>query len=64
MYGVTAIGVDEIQYKKGHQYLTLVYQLNAESRRLLFVGQERKAKTLLRFFWEFGKERCEKLEFV
>jgi len=64
MYGVTAIGVDEIQYKKGHQYLTLVYQLNAESRRLLFVGQERKAKTLLRFFREFGKERCEKLEFV
>jgi transposase len=64
MYGVTAIGVDEIQYKKGHQYLTLVYQLNADSRRLLFVGQERKAKTLLRFFWEFGKERCEKLEFV
>lgn len=62
--GITAIGVDEIQYGKGHQYLTLVYQINAGARRLLFVGKERKAKTLLRFFWGFGKERCEALEFV
>jgi transposase len=62
--GITAIGVDEIQYGKGHRYLTLVYQINAGIRRLLFVGKERKAKTLLRFFRDFGKERCEKLEFV
>lgn len=62
--GITAIGIDEIQYGKGHQYLTLVYQINAGIRRLLFVGKERKAKTLLRFFRDFGKERCEKLEFV
>lgn len=62
--GITAIGVDEIQYRKGHQYLTLVYQINAGARRLLFVGRERKAKTLLRFFRDFGKERCEKLQFV
>lgn len=62
--GITAIGVDEIQYGKGHQYLTLVYQINLGMRRLLFVGKERKAKTLLRFFRDFGKERCEKLEFV
>ena len=25
---VNAIGVDEIQYAKGHKYLTLVYQIN------------------------------------
>ncbi len=62
--GVTAIGVDEIQHGKGQQYLTLVYQINAGMRRLLFVGRERKAKTLLRFFWEFGKERCARLTFV
>jgi len=62
--GVTAIGVDEIQYGKGHNYLTLVYQINSGMRRLLFVGKERKAKTLLRFFRDFGKERCEKLKFV
>ncbi len=62
--GVTAIGVDEIQYGKGHQYLTLVYQINAGARRLLFVGRDRKSKTLLRFFWEFGKERSARLMFV
>jgi len=62
--GITAIGVDEIQYGKGHQYLTLVYQINAEVRRLLFVGQERKAKTLLRFFRDFGKTRCALLKFI
>ena len=28
------------------------------------MGKERKAKTLLRFFRDFGKERCEKLKFV
>ena len=64
MYGVTAIGVDEIQYGHGHQYLTLVYQINEGARRLLFVGHDRKTKTLLRFFWEFGKERCDGLKFV
>lgn len=62
--GITAIGVDELQHGKGHQYVTLVYQLNAGVRRLLFVGRERKAKTLLRFFRDFGRERCERLEFV
>jgi len=62
--GVTAIGVDELQYGKGHKYLTLVYQINAGMRRLLFVGKERKAKTLLRFFRDFGKEHCEQLKFV
>ena len=62
--GVTAIGVDEIQYAKGHQYLTLVYQIDAGSRRLLFVGKDRTCKTLLRFFYEFGKERTALLQFI
>ncbi len=62
--GITEIGVDEIAVFKGHKYLTLVYQLNAGMRRLLWCGPERKAKTLLRFFREFGKERSAKLRFV
>jgi transposase len=61
---IEAIGVDEVQYRKGHQYLTLVYQIDEGMRRLLFVGQERKAKTLLRFFKEFGEERSKRLKFV
>jgi transposase len=62
--GVTEIGVDEIAVFKGHKYLTLVYQLNAGARRLLWCGPERKAKTLLRFFRQFGKERSSQLQFV
>jgi transposase len=61
---ITAIGVDEIQYGKGHQYLTVVYQIDAGMRRLLFVGKDRTAKTLLRILRTFGKERCLRLEFV
>lgn len=62
--GVTEIGVDEISVFKGHKYLTLVYQINAGARRLLWCGPERRVKTLLRFFQEFGKERSAKIQFV
>jgi transposase len=62
--GVTEIGVDEIAVHKGQSYLTLVYQLNAGARRLLWCGPQRRVKTLLRFFRDFGKERCKQLKFV
>lgn len=61
---ITAIGVDEIQYGKGHQYLTVVYQIDAGRRRLLFIGKDRTTKTLLRIFHEFGQDRCEQLQFI
>ncbi|PIE58194.1 MAG: hypothetical protein CSA33_04605 [Desulfobulbus propionicus] len=38
--GITAIAVDQIQYRKGHNYLTLLYQINKENRRLLWIGKE------------------------
>lgn len=62
--GVTEVGVDEISVFKGHKYLTLVYQLNSGAKRLLWCGPERRVKTLLHFFREFGKERSAKLQFV
>lgn len=62
--GVTQIGVDEIAVFKGHKYLTMVYQLDAGVRRLLWCGPERRVKTLLRFFRMFGKERSALLRFV
>lgn len=37
---IDAIGVDEIQYAKGHKYLTLVYQIDLDVTRLLWVGRE------------------------
>lgn len=62
--GVTAIGVDEILWRKGHKYLTLVYQIDTHSKRLLWVGKDRTVKTLLRFFRQFGKPRAAQLQFV
>jgi transposase len=62
--GVTAIGVDEMQWSRGHNYVTVVYQIDAGCRRLLWVGPKRTAKTLLRFFRWLGKERTEQLKFV
>jgi transposase len=62
--GVTAIGVDEILWHRGHKYLTVVYQIDSHCKRLLWVGKDRTVKTLLRFFRQFGKERCADLAFV
>jgi transposase len=62
--GVTALGVDEIQWQRGHRYLTLVYQIDEQCKRLLWIGQDRKVKTLLRFFRWFGKQRSSALRFI
>ena len=53
---ITAIGVDEIKYKFGHKYITLVYQLDLGARKLLYIGRERKAKVLSDIFDKFGKK--------
>jgi hypothetical protein len=55
--GIRAIGIDEIAWQRGHKYLTLVYQIDAHCKRLLWIGEHRKVKTLLRFFRWLGKER-------
>ena len=61
---VKSIGVDEIQWRDGHKYLTLVYQIDAGYKRLLWIGQERKESTLQSFFDEFGKKRTAGLKYV
>ena len=61
---IKSIGIDEVQWKWGHKYQTLVYQIDEGCKRLLWVGPDRTAKTLLRFFRFLGKERSAKLQFV
>ena len=61
---IRAIGVDEVQYSKGHKYLTLVYQIDAGCVRLLWIGRERTVKTFERFFAMIGPELSAKIEFV
>jgi transposase len=62
--GIESIGVDEVQWQRGHKYLTLVYQIDGGSKRLLWIGKDRTAKTFLRFFRMLGKERSGKLKFI
>ena len=62
---VTAIGIDEICWKKkGSKFLTLVYQIDNGCKRLLWAGKDRTKKTLLGFFDEFGPVRSSLLRFV
>ncbi|MDY6853268.1 MAG: transposase [Thermodesulfobacteriota bacterium] len=50
------LAVDEISIRKGHNYLTVV--LDSLSGHVLYVGKDRKAKTLERFFNQLkGKQR-------
>jgi transposase len=62
--GVRAIGIDEVAWRKGHKYLTLVYQIDSHCKRLLWIGRERKAKTLLGFFRWLGAERSGELRYI
>ena len=61
---ITSIGVDEVQWHRGHKYQTVVYQIDEDQKRLLWIGPDRKAKTLLRFFRFLGKERTARLQFI
>jgi transposase len=61
---VRAIGVDEIHIGKTHKFLTLVYQIEADCVRLLWVGQERTVRSFERFFALFGTEVAGRIEFV
>src|SRR5690606_15036403 len=55
------IGIDEISYKRGHKYLTVV--VDHDSGRLVWAAPGRNETTLQRFFDELGassvwQDRC------
>ena len=62
--GIESLGVDEVQWQCGHNYLTLVYQIDSGCKRLLWIGQARTTKSFLRFFRWLGKERSQGLKFI
>ena len=55
--GVLYIGIDELSRRRGHKYVTNVYDL--KQMRLLWSGEGRSEETLKRFFAEHG-ERLKK----
>jgi transposase len=61
---IYAIGVDEIQYAKGHKYLTLVYQIDQGFTRLLWVGKERTIESFQGFFTVIGEQVASGILFV
>ena len=61
---VAAIGIDEIMWRRGHEYLTLVYQIDAGCKRLLWIGQHRSEETIKGFFRWFTQDRALKLCYV
>jgi transposase len=62
--GIEAIGVDEIQWQRGHHYLTLVYQIQDGMKRLLWIGRERTEESLRGFFQTLPEETCRSIRFV
>lgn len=56
------IGIDEVSRRKGHRYLTLVYDLGR--RRLVWVGQNRDSETMAKFFRWLGPRRRRSIRVV
>jgi transposase len=62
--GIQSIGVDELAWKKHHKYLTLVYQIDQGSRRLLWIGRDRTKQTFNAFFDSLGEDRAQSIRFI
>ncbi len=54
--GLHRIGIDEISYKKGHRYITIV--VDHDTGRLVWAAPGRDRKTLAAFFTALGESRC------
>jgi transposase len=62
--GLTAIGVDEVAWSRGHRYLTLVYDIGEGTRRLLAVAEERTEASLRLCLDGLGEAACKQVQFV
>lgn len=62
--GIKAIGIDEIQWRRGHKYLTLVYQIDHGVKRLLWIAQDRTEQSLQQFFTYLGSRKSDRLRFT
>jgi transposase len=60
--GLVRIGIDEISYKRGHRYLTVI--VDHDTGRLVWAAPGRDDATLNRFFDELGDERAAKITHV
>lgn len=64
LQGVTAVGIDEIAWRRGHTYLTLVYDLSGSVKRLLAVAEKRTEASLREALESLGTEVLGGVRFV
>ena len=60
--GLTRIGIDEISYRRGHKYLSVV--VDHDTGRLVWIAPGRDKATLGRFFTLLGPQRCAQIALV
>jgi transposase len=60
--GLTRIGIDELSFRKGQRYITVV--VDHDSGRLVWAREGRDKKTVVGFFDELGAERTAKIRLV
>lgn len=56
------IGIDEVSYRRGHLFLTVV--VDHDTNRLVWAGQGQSKATLQRFFDTLGTDRCTQITHV
>ena len=61
---LTALGVDEIAWARGHTYLTLVYDISGRVKRLLAVAEQRTEASLRSCLESLGATACERVDYV
>ena len=67
LVGVLSLGIDEIHWgqgKRADQFLTVIYQIDAHCRRLLWVGRRRSQATLRLGLKALGQEVVSGLRYV
>jgi transposase len=61
--GLKALGIDEVSYRKGHKYVTVVYDL--ERSCVVWVGEGKARETIDRFFQEqLSTEQREQIQWA
>ena len=60
--GLTHIGIDELSYRRHHEYVTIV--IDHRTARVVWAAPGKNANTLRAFFQALGAERTAKLEAV
>jgi transposase len=60
--GLRRLGIDEISFRKGQRYLTVV--VDHDSGRLVWAAEGRDEETLNRFFQALGRRRCRQITHV